>query len=159
MLQWEAVGSYSFEAYNIYRDGTQIGSIADIDINEYADSDNLTAHQTYTYYVTAQYMEQGESEPSNEVSVTYEPIGLNETANSTYNFYPNPITEGSNIWYSGQKAIESVYVYDLAGKQVGLLTIDASSKTIKTENLPKGTYLLKINTKEGTKTEKIMIIE
>ncbi|MFO7863976.1 MAG: M28 family peptidase [Salinivirgaceae bacterium] len=159
MLQWEAVGSYSFEAYNIYRDGTQIGSIADIDINEYADSDNLTAHQTYTYYVTAQYMEQGESEPSNEVSVTYEPIGLNETANSTYNFYPNPISEGTDIHYSGHATMEWAAAYDLTGKKVSELNIDTNNKTIQTADLPTGTYLLKINTKEGTKTEKIMIIE
>ncbi|MDA3866515.1 MAG: M28 family peptidase [Salinivirgaceae bacterium] len=159
LLQWEAVGSYSFEAYNIYRDGDRIGEITDIDLIEYADTDNLTAHQTYTYYITAAYIEQGESDPSNEISVTFEPTGLNETANSTYNFYPNPLPEGTNIHYTGQAAIKSVTAYDLTGKQVNQIKVDPNNRTINTANLPKGTYLLKINTKEGITTNRIVITE
>jgi len=155
-LEWTPVSDSGFVAYNIYRDDAQVHNISNIDETTYDDIQNLTDGQTYTYYISATYAG-GESDPSNEVSVTYDPIGTGELQNRTVSVYPNPLPQGQNIRYTATATIESVTIYDLAGRVVATTKVNQPTGQIATAHLKPGMYLLKINTTEHHTLKKLHI--
>ena len=122
VLHWNAVVDRTYRMYNVYRDGVCIGhtTINDISNTTYTDGPLAYNMTGYVYYVTAVY-DEGESAPSNEVTVkvsgrgnvnghVYEQDGTTGIANATvhmvgtdefgvtqtYNF-----TTDGNGYYSG----------------------------------------------------------
>lgn len=66
-LAWEEPvdPTLSVTVYNIYRDGVLVGSTEDLTFQDTIGKDD------YTFYVTAEYEDGTESEPSNEVTTTH----------------------------------------------------------------------------------------
>ncbi len=155
-LEWNPVSDQDFVSYNIYRDDAQIHTITDIDETSYDDSQDLTDGQTYTYQISATYAG-GESDPSNEVSVTYDPIGIHDTQNAGIAIYPNPLPQGQDISFNAEKEIVSTVIYDLSGRVVSQEKITRNRGVIPTAHLKEGIYLLKINTPESYVLKKILI--
>jgi len=101
---------------------------------------------------------QGVQQPY-EISIT---TGLLETGvNLNLTAYPNPTTSYLMLQIDASAALSnqsmSYQLYDISGKLLESNTIVASSTTIKMEQIPTGTYLLKVtqNNKE-VKTFKII---
>ncbi len=69
------------QGFNVYRDNNLLNT--ELFLETFYDDFDVENGTTYTYYVTAVYVE-GESEPSNEVVVTPNPIYLPPPTNLTY---------------------------------------------------------------------------
>lgn len=74
-------------------------------------------------------------------------------------FYPNPVTNGELNVVAGKQAINSVSLFDLAGKRVSFKanSSSASKITVNTLSLKKGVYILEVNGKKSTSRNKVVI--
>ena len=70
VLNWTPVVDRTYRYYFIYRDGVKVGetTVNQINLSTYTDGPLAYNMEGYTYYVTAVY-DEGESAPSNEVTV------------------------------------------------------------------------------------------
>ena len=75
--------------------------------------------------------------------------------NLQFNIFPNPATEFIKV--QSNEAIYFVEIVNVAGQTVLFDAPGCSSINIDLTQLPKGTYMLKVTTKNETKTEKIII--
>lgn len=81
-----------------------------------------------------------------------DPLSTSEKAENTVTVYPNPVTSGGIVNFS--TAIQSVEVYDLAGK----LVVQTSASSLLTDQLKQGIYTLRITTVNNqTHIRKLMI--
>jgi hypothetical protein len=70
---------------------------------------------------------------------------------------PNPATSEVSIQTNGQFPMESIYVYDMNGRLVKAHTsINEHYFTMQRNTLSAGTYVVKVNMKEGAVSQKIM---
>ncbi len=88
-------------------------------------------------------------------------IGAYDASLSTASFdssalkvYPNPTRDVLNLSYSS--AIDSVEVYNLVGQNVIAKQIGQTEYALNLASLPAGTYLVKLNTQDGSKTVKVL---
>ncbi|MDD3281712.1 MAG: T9SS type A sorting domain-containing protein, partial [Bacteroidales bacterium] len=71
--------------------------------------------------------------------------------------YPNP----SNYKFTldnGQSLMKEVYLYDVMGRNVQHLPVNAPSTTIDVSDLPNGIYVVKINTASGVLVRKVQVV-
>ncbi|WHF51474.1 T9SS type A sorting domain-containing protein [Chryseobacterium gotjawalense] len=74
---------------------------------------------------------------------------------NSFSIAPNPAKNYFNIENNGKK-INSVLIYSLDGKVVKSLT-NPQSKQVDVSVLPKGTYLVKVNSENSESTKKLMV--
>ncbi|MGH7237582.1 MAG: hypothetical protein ACREGF_03545, partial [Candidatus Saccharimonadales bacterium] len=149
-LSWDAVDGVT--SYNVYRDGTDIGSTTGTTYND------MTAIEgTHSYYVTA-VSSGGESNPSNTINVlvdrTAPVVTVTPVAGSTLSG-----TETFNITVSDNNPLDPtkntsdwVYIYNTDGNwsqdygQKVNLSSGSGTFTVNTNsaNLPNGTYDLDV---------------
>jgi len=77
-------------------------------------------------------------------------LSTNDFIKSKVNIYPNPVQ--NEIHIETGEVVNSVEVFDLLGKQI----LNSKDKNIDVSGLQSGIYLLKINTNQGSLTEKII---
>lgn len=75
---------------------------------------------------------------------------------SEINVFPNPANDFIQINSTNGTLIESISIYDLAGKIVFEKTMNELQSTVNTENL-NGLYFIKIQTSKGILVEKVLI--
>ena len=85
-------------------------------------------------------------------------LATSELKSSTFQIYPNPTKD---VVYIVDKTIKNdikVEIVDLTGKVVSTQTVkyDGQKGSLTTNNLPKGVYILKFNTENGTITKKLI---
>lgn len=85
-------------------------------------------------------------------------LSTSDIKESTFQMYPNP---AKDIVYITDKSIKNdikVDIVDMTGKVVSTKTVkfDGQKGSISTENLPKGIYILKFETSNGTVTKKLI---
>jgi len=66
--------------------------------------------------------------------------------------YPNPVKDILYLQLNNFSTIQSVKIYDLKGK----IILEDKNNIINVSNLAKGLYIVKIATKEGEFTKKII---
>ncbi|MDD4210723.1 MAG: T9SS type A sorting domain-containing protein [Bacteroidales bacterium] len=74
------------------------------------------------------------------------------------NLYPNP----SNYQFTldnGQELMKEVYLYDVMGRKVQHLPVNAPSTTIDVSDLPNGIYVVKISTANGVLVRKVQVVK
>ena len=78
---------------------------------------------------------------------------------SSVSTYPNPVNDGAlKVDVSQEYLLSSAQLIDQkTGKTVKSFTIEDQESLIATDDLPKGTYLLKLQNKEGTLTRRIVV--
>jgi len=84
-------------------------------------------------------------------------LGISTTEIAGLNVYPNPTTGELRIT-NYELQIKSIEVYDVFGKKLlsHHLISSSSNHLINISHLPEGTYLLKIQTEQGVRTQKII---
>ena len=136
--------------YKIYRNSELI---LETEENVYNDN-NTQTDIDYCYIVVAVCPDDSESDPSNEACLPT--VGINELENDV-KIYPNPTT-GDVIIDNGKLTIDNVEIFDIYGRKLSYhhLITSSSNHLINISHLSEGIYFIKIETKTGVITRKIV---
>ena len=141
--------------YKIFRNAE---FIEETENNTYNDTDTQ-ANTEYCYTIIAVCPDDSESEPSNEACIPI--VGIDEWKNEI-KIYPNPTTGVLNliqeIINNEQLTINNVEIFDIYGRKLSFhhLITSSSNHLINISTLPDGIYFIKIETKTGVFTRKIV---
>ena len=81
-------------------------------------------------------------------------LDSDDFAKTEFNVSPNP---SNNVWnIKSQQTIESIYVFDVLGKQVMNVKPNKSDVELNSNTLPKGLYFAKMTTEYGANTIKLI---
>lgn len=84
-------------------------------------------------------------------------LSTNNVLATTFNLYPNPATNIVNITNSENMLVNQITVYDVTGKHLSTQTFNNEAEIqLNVENLASGTYMLHIQTNEGTAVKKLV---
>ncbi|MBS7321204.1 MAG: T9SS type A sorting domain-containing protein [Myroides sp.] len=90
-------------------------------------------------------------------SVPPEVLGTDNFLAQKFNIYPNPATNIVNITNGENLLVNKVTIYDIAGKQLSTQTFNNEAEIqLNVENLASGTYMLHLQTNEGTAVKKLV---
>ena len=81
-------------------------------------------------------------------------LGTGNFDNTSFTAYPNPVKNMLNLNYT--QDITDVSVFNLLGQQVITKKLNATNGQVDMSGLATGTYLVKVNTANGTKTLKVI---
>ena len=140
-LVWSAVGNAV--SYNVYQDTVVI---ATVELPTYT-VDSLMPETEYCFTVTA-VNPVGESEKSVEVCATTASADAIEELTSSFNIYPNPVSDKLYIETLTQTQTLTVVVYDMFGRQQSMVN-GQQSTIIDVTNLNSGVYFVKVVTENG----------
>ena len=140
-LVWSAVGNAV--SYNVYQDTVVI---ATVELPTYT-VDSLMPETEYCFTVTA-VNPVGESEKSVEVCATTASADAIEELTSSFNIYPNPVSDKLYIETLTQTQTLTVEIYDMFGRQQSMVN-GQQSTIIDVTNLNSGVYFVKVVTSEG----------
>lgn len=104
-----------------------------------------------TYYVSQTVA--GCKSPTLGVTVTLV-LSTDEFGASRFVYYPNPVKNVLNL--SHDSNISTISIYNLIGQQVLNKTINSNKTALDMSSLPQGTYLVKVNIENATKTIKVV---
>jgi hypothetical protein len=88
---------------------------------------------------------------SNEVTVLN--VGVNQTKTSMF-IGPNPVADVLNI--QSPEIINSVSIYNMSGKQMKILNVNATSSVVDFTGYKNGIYFVKVQTSKDVKIQKIV---
>ena len=84
-------------------------------------------------------------------------LAVEDYISSKFNLYPNPATNIVNITNNENMLVQQVTVYDIAGKQLSSQNYNNETEIqLNVENLASGTYLLYLQTNQGTAVKKLV---
>ncbi len=84
-------------------------------------------------------------------------LSTSEQLATKFNLYPNPATSVVNITNAENMLVNQVAIYDIAGKQLSTQTYNNETDIqLNVEHLASGTYLLHLQTNEGTAVKKLV---
>ena len=148
-----------YPLFNIYR-AVDEGSFELLNEEPYLDTiyyDNiydLSASHIY-YYITSVY-EDGESDPSNIVEISF--VGTEEISWQRARVYPNPAKEKVFI-DSGNDRVKTIFIIDLQGKILLKTSSEDQKIELNTSRLKPSVYFIKVVTEGEVFTSKLMITE
>jgi len=90
-----------------------------------------------------------------DASMTEGSVGIN-VANEALELsvYPNPVNDVLTI--STKENITNVIVYDMVGKEIKNIITNSLTLTVSTDDLPSGSYLVKVTAGKGSKMVKVL---
>ncbi len=83
-------------------------------------------------------------------------VGLSETENATFNFFPNP-SNGNVIFTTNSNTISTVKIIDQTGRIAHQEEIYGNYSTLDLNNLNSGTYLAEVHSENGVYQTRIVI--
>jgi hypothetical protein len=84
-------------------------------------------------------------------------VGINEVLSNKFNIFPNPATNVVNITNSDNMLLQQVTIYNISGKQLSTQTFNNQVEIqLNVENLASGTYMLHLQTNQGTAVKKLV---
>ncbi|WCM41489.1 T9SS type A sorting domain-containing protein [Flavobacterium sp. CBA20B-1] len=84
-------------------------------------------------------------------------VGITEQLVEKFNIYPNPATNVVNISNSDNMPVQQITVYDVNGRQLSSQTFQNETEIqLNVTNLASGTYMLHLQTKQGTAVKKLV---
>jgi hypothetical protein len=98
-----------------------------------------------------------EGATSNDVTITVQnpcTLSVDDFVTSDFRIFPNPADDVLTV--SSRNIISTLSIYDILGQELIKSKIDANKSTIDISFLSKGTYFMKIVSKEVSKTIKII---
>lgn len=97
------------------------------------------------------------STPPTDILVTTITSTTDLTAATTYvNVFPNPAKTNLNI--QSNDKIQSLQLYTLAGQEIQSVLVQDLNTQLNIQDLAQGIYVLKVQTTQGIKTQKVQII-
>jgi len=145
-------GSRALLGYNAYRDNTLLNTAIITDLF-YDDLD--VDPGTYDYTVTAVY-DEGESEPTDPVTIQVIGVSVPETGQPSLLVYPNPTAGFVNIRSS--VPVLGIEMTSFSGQTVySSQGTEALTTRVNVSNYPGGIYFLKVTTAAGVQTLKITV--
>jgi len=87
----------------------------------------------------------------------YDLTNIHAVEKSEMKIYPNPALSELLI-DNGQELMKEVSLYDVMGRKVKHLPVNAPSTTIDVSDLPNGIYVVKINTASGVLVRKVQVV-
>ena len=147
ILTWDNIENAS--SYNVYRNEEFIASTSN---PHYMDS-GLEYDTYYCYTITATYADT-ESAKSEEVCIKTLVEGVEELI-SSFNIYPNPVSDKLYIETQTQILTQTIEIYDAFGRQQ-LIANGQQPTAIDVSNLNSGVYFIKIKTNEGVITKRFV---
>jgi len=168
-LSWDAISTNrDFVEYRIYRDDEFLDSTIQL---FYFDQGVPTG--TYSYYLTAEYSGDWESEPSNIVEIDHtDANGIQiPIVNSLNGNYPNPFNPTTIISFSVAKtsSLVNLEIYNLKGQKIKTLVneiLSAGNHSIvwngtddKEKPVASGAYLYKMKTGNYVSTKKMILMK
>jgi hypothetical protein len=166
LLEWSTASEISNKGFEVERsfDGVNFSSIGFVKGNgtkstvspyQFIDDDNhLITSQAFTYYRLKQIDYNGEF----SYSVTKAIQSFKDI--STITIFPNPAQSEIIISSGSIKGNVTIEITNLSGKTVSMKQFDISDNTplkMSTSDLPKGSYFLKIISRESTQIRKFLI--
>ena len=100
---------------------------------------------------------------SNRVVVTYkivksdDPVAVDAHTLTQVSIYPNPTSDILNISLKNAEEIETADMYDMTGKKVKSLELVSGTNQVSITDLPKGMYIVRMQTSDAVMTEKVML--
>lgn len=175
ILTWESPQdipeTMTLAGYKVYRDSLAITNV--IETTQYTDT-NITLDNTYTYFVTAIYVNpDGESVPSNEIVIDYvseNDLTITPTITKLNNNYPNPFNPETTISFSLAEASNvQIEIFDARGRKVKTLinkefnhgnhAITWNAKDDNGRELSSGMYFYRMKTNTKIETRKMLLIK
>ena len=84
-------------------------------------------------------------------------LSTSEQLAEKFNLYPNPANGVVNITNAENMLVNQVAIYDIAGKQLSTQNFNNEAEIqLNVENLASGTYMLHLQTKQGTAVKKLV---
>ena len=84
-------------------------------------------------------------------------LSTSEYLSNKFNLYPNPATNVVNITNNENMVVKQVMVYDITGKLISTQFFNEQKEIqLNVENWASGTYLLHLQTNEGTAVKKLV---
>lgn len=84
-------------------------------------------------------------------------VSVNEVLSNSFNLYPNPANNVVNITNNQNMFVKEVAVYDVTGKLINTQSFNEQAEILlNVEHLASGTYLLHLQTNEGTAVKKLV---
>lgn len=120
------------------------------DVNELALTTQLTNGATYYAVHTSV---QGCRSAAFAVTVTVT-LGNTSFDLAGLKYYPNPVTNELNVEYTGN--IVAIEVYNTLGQKIASKNVNEISTTIDMTNLGSGTYFVKVQAENASRTIKVM---
>ncbi len=168
ICSWDApVANRAITGYSVYRDGSSLGTTSGL---TYVDANVPTG--TYTYYVTAIYSDQFESDPSNSVTLdhTDAPTPLVPVATALMGNYPNPFNPTTEIRFAlSEPGNVRIDVYNVKGEKVRTLVngmMDATYHTVTwngnddhNRTAGSGIYFYRMRAGKFTSTKKMILMK
>ena len=82
--------------------------------------------------------------------------GIEETANNTFEVYPNPTADMLNIKF--EDATDAlISVMSLSGKEVMTSTVNGTQASFSTEGLSNGVYMIKVSNGTNVQMTKVVV--
>lgn len=84
-------------------------------------------------------------------------LSRNEQLATKFTMYPNPATNVVNITNAENMLVQQVVIYDITGKQLSTQSFNNETEIqLNVENLVSGTYILHLQTAQGTAVKKLV---
>ena len=138
--------------YNIYRDETPLNTTPFTEL-KYNDED--LANGEYLYQIAAVYNHCEESEWTEGVTVKIDVTAINDIPKTAYWIFPNPAHNELNI--KGSVVPNSVRMYNITGQLVYETAACSTDMRISVATMPEGVYFIKIDSDNGSTTQKLII--
>ena len=149
VLNWTENGTATSWTVIYKEDAAAQSSSATASVHPYTLT-GLQPQTTYTVNVVANCAD-GQSDPSNTVTFTTAPDGIADYELAT-SLYPNP-NNGLFTVVSEQWSVDRVQIYDVYGKLLKTIEVNANSADIDMRELSSGMYFVRIATEKGVVTK------
>jgi hypothetical protein len=161
LVSWEAPEYEGLElvGYNILRNAEQINTEIITELSYLDEDESLEPEVNYCYQIEVVYNDCEDVIITEEKCLTMDTVSINELQNQV-KIYPNP-TDGQLIIEISDMRYEmcDITIYDVYGRkaQVSSLKSQVSNHQIDLSHLPVGVYFIKIDSDNGSITQKIVI--
>lgn len=145
-LQWEQ--ALLAETYNVYRNGELLAE--GITEPQYTNVENGEP----SYYQVTGVLNGVESSPSNKVY--YANYAVGETNEPQTALFPNPSKRFVTV---KAEALSEVVVYNVTGQQLMRSKVDGNELTMDLSGLDAGVYYFRINTDQGHRVQKVVLVK
>ncbi|MBR4786535.1 MAG: fibronectin type III domain-containing protein [Bacteroidales bacterium] len=149
VLDWTENGTATSWTVNYKEDAAAQWSTATANAHPYTLT-GLQPETAYTAYVVANCAS-GQSGASNMVTFTTQTVGINDYEQAI-SLYPNP-NNGQFIVNRVQGIVNRVQIYDVYGKLLKTVEVNANTAELDVRELSAGMYFVRVSTEKGVVTK------